>query len=78
MRYKGMDENMVGDFDRDWEHQTKKLGFYNDFGKMLGYDGTSVKPYNNDNYYNNQFERRGFTNDDPVPNSRDYNRQRSK
>jgi hypothetical protein len=37
MRYMGMDENNVQDFDRNWDQETKKLGFYEDFGHMLGY-----------------------------------------
>jgi len=37
-----MREDDLGSFNSEWDHMSRKMGFYKDFGKMLGYDGGKV------------------------------------
>jgi hypothetical protein len=56
----------VPQFDQDWDHHTNKMGFYNQFGKMLGHDGSLKKVYYDGDSAPSYQARRGHTNDDPV------------
>lgn len=61
----------VAEFDRDWDHFTEKFGFYDAFGKQLGYSGSKrinqpdyqyYEPQRNDYYQ----QKRNYGNDEPV------------